>query len=193
MLFYLFFKLLFRFEVSGLENIPNKGAVVIASNHLSNWDPPVIGCPLPRMINFMAKEELFKIPVFGWVIRKFKAFPVRRDNADRAAIRAALDILAKGEILGIFPEGTRSKTGQLGDVGQGTAFIIARSGATVVPTALIATNKMFSLKGGFLPKIKVKFGKARTFAPDKADRQTLAQISGVIREEILRLQKESEN
>ncbi len=99
----------------------------------------------------MAKEELFKIPVFGWVIKKFKAFPVKRGNADRAAIRFAINLLEKGEILGIFPEGTRSKTGQLGEIGQGAALIIAKSGAAVVPTALIGTDKIFSIKKeGFL-------------------------------------------
>ena len=95
---YWLFRLAFRCRVSGIENIPPSCAVIVASNLICNFDPPVIGCHLPRRIHFMAKEELFRIPIFASVIRWLGAFPVKRGSAARNAVKRMLEILVAGQI-----------------------------------------------------------------------------------------------
>lgn len=137
-------------EVTGAENIPEQGPAIICANHLHWLDPVVIACYIPRQVHFMAKRELFEIPVFGQALRALGAFPVNRGKADRAAIRAALSVLEAGKILGIFPEGTRSTTGQLGDFFNGTALLALKSGAPVVPAAIAGSyrERRLSLRFG---------------------------------------------
>lgn len=160
--FSLLFSLAFRWQIIGTENIPPSG-VIIAANHISLWDPPVIGTAIPRRrICFMAKEELFANQIFGWIIAKLGAFPVKRASADRTAIRTALTLLENGGILGIFPEGTRSKDGKLGEPESGLALLAVKAGVPVIPTAIIGTNKIFS-KGCLFPKFKIVFGKPLLF------------------------------
>ena len=102
------FFVIFRLHVEGRENVPPKGAIIVAPNHKSDWDPPLIGVAFDtRIIHYMAKEELFKNPIFGWIIRQFGTFPVKRGAVDRTAIRQAIRELKAGNPLGIFPEGTR--------------------------------------------------------------------------------------
>lgn len=160
---YLFFKVFFRLEVIGKENIPLQGALVIASNHLSLLDPPLVGVAATRKVHFMAKQELF-VPIMGSIYRLLGAFPVRRGMADRNAIKHAIDLLKKEEVLAIFPEGTRSKTGELGKAEPGALMIAGKAMATIVPTAVFGTN--FQKKDSFLPKIKVVFGKPIYFPQD---------------------------
>jgi 1-acyl-sn-glycerol-3-phosphate acyltransferase len=127
----------FGVKVEGVENVPPTGPVLLCANHISNLDPPLLGAMIPRPISFMAKASLFKVPVLGLVISRYLgAFPVQRGTADRAALRTALQILAEGRVFGIFPEGTRSKTGELGQARTGVAFIAMKSGAPVVPVAI---------------------------------------------------------
>ena len=152
----LILKVFCRLRVEGLENIPAGGAV-IAPNHQSFWDIPLLGVVLPSRLHFMAKEELFRNPVFGWAIRTLKAFPVKRGAPDRTAIRYAVDLLTQGELLVIFPEGTRSKTGQLGEFEPGIGMIAMKAGTPIVPTAIIGTNGIFG-KGTFFPTITLRFG-----------------------------------
>jgi 1-acyl-sn-glycerol-3-phosphate acyltransferase len=138
-----YFKLFHRWQVSGVEHIPKQGAVILCANHISNFDPPLLGSPLERRVHFMAKAELFSIPVLGWAIRKLGAFPVRRGAGDRAALRTAFKLLEEGQVLVIFPEGTRSKTGEIEEGHSGAAVFALRSGATVVPAAIIGPIKLF--------------------------------------------------
>ena len=114
--FFFLFKLWLRLEVRGTEHIPARGPVVLACNHLSLLDPPVLGEAATRRIHCMAKEELFHNPIFGYIIRSLGAFPVRRGAADRNAIKHGMELLKRGEVVAVFPEGTRSKTGALGRV-----------------------------------------------------------------------------
>lgn len=180
-----FLRLFFRLHVSGLENLP-AGGVIVAPNHVSNFDPPVIGCALPRRIHFMAKEELFKTPIFRWIITNLCAFPVRRGTADRGAIRNTLSLLAAGEIVGIFPEGTRSKTGQLGKPEAGLAMIAAKAAVPVVPTAVFGTNKVFS-DGHILPQIRVVFGAPLYINPGRNDKEALEEFNAAVMQAISRL------
>ena len=106
------FRIFLRLRIEGAENIPKDGPLVIACNHLSLLDPPVLGTAATRKVHFMAKEELF-VPVLGDIYRLLGAFPVRRGGADRAAIKHGIDILESNQVLAIFPEGTRNKTDEL--------------------------------------------------------------------------------
>ncbi len=111
--FRLIFYTLFRTRVYGRENIPAEGAVILAANHASNIDPPLMASLIERPVSYMAKIELFENPIFGAAIRRCHAFPVKRGESDRGAIKAAVTVLKEGRVLGLFPEGTRSKTGEL--------------------------------------------------------------------------------
>ncbi|MGP4107419.1 lysophospholipid acyltransferase family protein [Virgibacillus sp. L01] len=132
---------LFRIKIIGKENVPSNGPVIICSNHISNLDPPVVGITSPRDIFFMAKGELFEKPFLGKLLLGIRAFPVKRGLKDRNALRKGLDILENGETLGLFPEGTRSKTGELGKPLAGAGFFALRSNATIVPCAIIGPYK----------------------------------------------------
>lgn len=142
-LFRWMFKLCFRFRAVGIENIPAEGPVILVSNHISNLDPPLLGSPLKRKVSFMAKKELFDIPVLSFLIHSFGAFPVKRDALDKQSIKTALNILKIGGVVGIFPEGTRSKTGQLGKGLPGAALFALRTDATVIPVAIIGPYRLF--------------------------------------------------
>lgn len=181
------FKVLFRLEVSGEDNIPKSGGAIIVSNHISLLDPPVIGVSLSRYIHFMAKEELFKNPMFRWLIVKLKAFPVRRGVADRAAIRTAINVLDSGDLLGVFPEGTRSKTGALGEPEPGVAMIAIKTGVPIIPTAIIGTGEFGSK---LLPKFKVKFGEPIVVDSKNNNRESMDQIGKTMMREISRLIEE---
>ncbi|MBG9793615.1 acyl-phosphate glycerol 3-phosphate acyltransferase [Paenibacillus dendritiformis] len=138
----LIYRLLFRLEASGTEHVPKDGGVVLCSNHISLLDPPAIGILLKRRIRFMAKAELFNIPVFGAAIKALGAFPVKRGGVGKETIRTAFQLLQDGDIMGIFPEGTRN-TGQAAAAKKGAAMIALRSGAAVVPVAIIGSYQLF--------------------------------------------------
>ncbi|HEX6971434.1 MAG TPA: lysophospholipid acyltransferase family protein, partial [Limnochordia bacterium] len=136
-------RLTFRVRVEGLENLPRQGSLILAANHASYIDPPLLGAATPRRLYFMAKRELFTIPLFGALIRRFGAFPVRRGALDRQAIRSALELLARGEAVVLFPEGTRHRSGGLLPGQQGVAMLASRSGAPIVPVGLVGTRRLF--------------------------------------------------
>jgi len=140
--FKLFYDWPYNLKIIGRENFPKEGPVIVASNHLSNNDPPIIGYSLPRHINFMAKEELFKNPIMSFIIRWLGAFPVKRGTVDKIAIRHSNRLLQAGKVLGIFPEGTRQRPGKLGRFHDGVASLALRTGVPVVPVALVGTAEL---------------------------------------------------
>lgn len=134
------YRIAFRFEAKGIENIPDEGGVLLCSNHVSLFDPPSVGIALERKVHFMAKMELFKIPVLGWLIRELGAFPVKRGGVSKESIKNSLKILREGKVMGIFPEGSRHSEGA---GKKGAASFALRTEATVVPAAIIGNYKLF--------------------------------------------------
>ena len=125
--------LFFPRTVKGWDNVPRKGAYILACNHISNLDPVVIGISTPRRLHFMAKAELFKQPFVGWWLRKLWAFPIKRGEADFRALKESLKWLKKGEPVLVFPEGTRRKEDKPVNPQPGTGFIALKSQAPIVP------------------------------------------------------------
>ena len=138
-----FFETVARWERVGMENIPAEGGFILASNHVASTDPPMLAAAmLPRWPKFMAKLELFqKRPLIGVLFAWAGAFPVRRFDADLAALREAERQLAAGEILGMFPEGHRSDNASLLEAHPGTALIALRSGAPIVPVGITGSEQ----------------------------------------------------
>ena len=139
-----FILFVFRLKVVGKENMPKTGGAVLAVNHRSNWDPVLAGLASPRQLSFMAKEELFKNPVFAKLISKLGAFPLKRGSGDVGAFKAAMKILANDGVMLIFPEGHRMKNGKRGRAGAGVAAIAQRGKAPVVPMYISGSYKWMS-------------------------------------------------
>lgn len=136
------YKMMFRLEAKGTDFVPKEGGVVLCSNHISLLDPPAIGIMLNRKVRFMAKAELFDVPLLGKIINNLGAFPVKRAGVGKETIRIALNLLRDGEIMGIFPEGTRNVDGAVA-AKKGAAMLALKSGAAVVPVAVIGEYKLF--------------------------------------------------
>jgi 1-acyl-sn-glycerol-3-phosphate acyltransferase len=145
----------FAVRVTGTENVPRDGGLVVAANHRSYLDPPLLGTWFPRTIHFMAKQELFKIFVLGSLIRTVHAFPVDRDRADVGAIRQALRIIKRGDVVGIFPEGRRNLAGEAQARG-GAVLLAATAHCPIVPVALV--NTQFAVRRLRASKVEVRIG-----------------------------------
>lgn len=159
------FRLWFGFEVHGDTTVPRTGAALIAVNHASYLDPPLVGAALHRPVAYLARKSLFRFAPFGWLIRRLNAVPVDREGATPAGIRTAIALLEAGVAVVVFPEGTRSPNGQLQPGKPGTGMIVLRTGAPVVPTRITGSFEAMP-RGAAFPrprKITVKFGPAMTF------------------------------
>jgi 1-acyl-sn-glycerol-3-phosphate acyltransferase len=145
-------------RISGVEHIPGEGAVILACNHQSNIDPFFLGVAAPRQIHFMAKAELWTVKLLGRLVDRLGSFPVRRGEADREAVRRALEVLGRGAVLGIFPEGHRQPSGRLASAQPGFALFSLRPGVTTVPVAVVGTNQILRGRRLRFPKVTVTFG-----------------------------------
>jgi 1-acyl-sn-glycerol-3-phosphate acyltransferase len=194
MIFWVVFHTLWPLKSSGGEYVPRKGAAVIVSNHLSLIDPFVIGYGANRVVSFMGKEELFQIPILGYIVRQLGAFPVDRARRDAASVRLALTVLKAGELLGMFPEGHRSTTGDMIAFHTGTARLASRTRSPIVPAAVVNTNHAMP-PGRFLrpARIKVRFGppfELTELYDNPKDEAALGRALATIREHIAALQGE---
>lgn len=132
-----FLRLYCRFRVSHLERVPAGGAAILACNHASYLDPPLLGCAVRgRMIRYMARDSLFRFPVMGWLLRQLGVVPLARERGDVGALRKGLKILKEGGLLAVFPEGTRSPDGEIRQAKAGIGFLVARAGVPVIPAHL---------------------------------------------------------
>ena len=159
-------RVLFRLEGRGMAHVPAKGPVLLVANHSSFLDPPLVGGMAPRPVSFMAKAELFRVPLLGALISRLNARPVRREGADTGALRASLRILQAGGALLVFPEGTRGPEGTLREPKAGVGMLAVLSGAQVVPVLIQGSGRAWP-RGQRLPrpaKVTVTFGPARVFA-----------------------------
>lgn len=179
----------FRVRVIGAENIPAGGAV-LSGNHVSYADPVLLWCGAPRQVHFMAKSELWKIGWVGWALDHLWAFPIRRGEPDRAAIQVATELLKRGEFVGIFPEGTRSKEG-MGEAQQGAAFIAMRAGVPIVPIGIAGTDRIRPKGQRFMrfPRVTMAIGEPITgqeFAElgrkERVEAMTGRVMEGIVRQ-----------
>jgi len=183
------FRIVTRFEIRGRENLPATGPIIAVCNHLNLIDPALhIISILPRDSIFMAKEELFRywpIPIFRILMDAAEAFPVRRRGTPEEreeAMRYAERVLAKGLVFGIYPEGTRSRSGKLKEAYHGTAIIALRSGASLIPVCIWGTEKLRGIGWLSHPKVTIEFGKPFTLPPieGKATEDQLKSLTNYI-------------
>ncbi len=135
------YRLLFRGRTAGNANVPMDGALVVVANHGSHLDPPLLGHALGRPVAFMAKAELFRVPILGPIIRACGAYPVARGASDREAIRTATDRLLEGWATGVFIDGTRQANGRVNDPQPGAALLAARAGVPLLPVAIVNSHR----------------------------------------------------
>jgi len=177
---YTIFKPWYRIEAIGVGNFPKEGGVLLCANHIHNFDPIVVGIMAPRPVHYMAKEEIFRVPLLGGIVRKCNAFPVKRGFSDREALRTGLKILKDGNVFGLFPEGTRSKTGEIGKGLSGAGFFALRTEAMVVPCAIIGPYKSFK-------RLKVVYGKPIDMDEMRKAKASADQVTELIMSEIHKL------
>ncbi len=135
------FRILFRGKTFGNSNVPQSGPLLVVSNHGSDLDPPILGHALGRPVSFMAKKELFSVPIISQIITACGAYPVRRGSSDREAIKTAINLLHQGSAVGVFLDGTRQSNGRVNNPMAGAALLSARSGADLLPVAIINSHR----------------------------------------------------
>lgn len=169
----------FRGRIYGAENVPLQGPLVVVSNHASDFDPPILSSCVGRPVAYMAKEELFNIPILKQGIELYGAYPVKRGAGDRSAIRAALACLEAGWATGVFLQGTRTLDARITEPKLGAALIAAKAKAPLLPVSLWGTEAIVQKKGSLLPRpvpVTVRIGQPID-APSSTDRQELEAVT----------------
>src|SRR5216683_6429529 len=186
------YKFYFGWRVYNPERVPLQGPVILASNHASYVDPPFVGAGLRRGINYLAREDLFRFPVVGWVLRNWNAVPVDRDGGGAVGLKAILDRLLAGGAIILFPEGTRSRDGKLQPARSGIGLTVIKSTAPVVPVRVFGTFEAYNRDLSFpRPRlVAVKFGEPMSFEHFRAEakvcsKDRLKQIYQQVADEIM--------
>jgi 1-acyl-sn-glycerol-3-phosphate acyltransferase len=166
-----------RLYIEGMDNLPRRGPVLVVGNHVGNVEPPLTGVFIPRLdVYYMGKSELFRHPILGWLFKRNHTFPVVRNSADRTALRFALQVLAQGHVLLVYPEGTRSWSGEARPPLGGAGFIARHSGAPIVPVASWGSEKVIP-QGAWLPRradVHLRIGKPFHLPATGRDDRTLS-------------------
>jgi 1-acyl-sn-glycerol-3-phosphate acyltransferase len=172
--FRLMYATYFRWRVFNPERVPLTGPVILASNHASFLDPPLVGSGLHRGINFLARESLFRFPGIGWLLRKWNSVPVDRDGGGAAGLRAILDRLLAGGAIILFPEGTRTLDGRLQPARSGVGLTVIKSNAVVVPVRVFGTYEAYGrhVKIPRPHQVSVKYGRPMMFKELRAEAKT---------------------
>jgi 1-acyl-sn-glycerol-3-phosphate acyltransferase len=175
--FRIFFRLFCRWEVYNPEHVPLTGPAILASNHASFLDPPLVGAAAPREINYLARETLFRFPVVGSILKSVNAVPVDREGGGAAGLRAIFDRLMNGGAIILFPEGTRSPDGNLQKAKSGIGLTVIKSEAPVVPVRVFGTFDALSRHHSFPRprKVAVKFGTPMDFAALRAEAKSCSK------------------
>lgn len=182
---YAFYKVAFRIKIEGIENIPNFEPCILAPNHISNFDAPLIYVMTKRDMNVMGKASIFKVPVLGSFLRYMGIYPVERNNKDMGAVKKSLTYLKQGNVLCIFPEGTRNGFAKGEPLHNGVAFLALAGKVPVIPVGINGKFKIFN-------KITVKIGKPISFEQYhgmKNAKEKFPEINEVILKEIQALLK----
>jgi 1-acyl-sn-glycerol-3-phosphate acyltransferase len=175
--FRLSFATYFRWRVHHADRVPMEGPVILASNHASYLDPPLVGSALGRTANYLGRESLFRYPLVGAIMRGVQAVPVDRDGGGGAGLKAILDRLLKGGAVLLFPEGTRTANGQLAGARSGIGLIVIKSTAPVVPIRVVGTYEAYGRHHKFPRprRVEVTFGVPLHFAELRAEAQTCSK------------------
>jgi 1-acyl-sn-glycerol-3-phosphate acyltransferase len=191
--FRIFYRIYNRWDLFNPENVPSTGPVILASNHASFMDPPLVGAATRREINYLARESLFRFPVLGSILKAVNAVPVDREGGGASGLRAIFDRLLKGGAIILFPEGTRTEDGSLRPAKSGIGLTVIKSEAPVVPVRVFGTFDAFSRHHSFPRpcKIAVKFGKALDFSRLREEARTctkprLKEIYQEVADEIMK-------
>ena len=179
------YKFVFKGHLLGAENIPQKDAFIMVSNHGSLLDPPLLGHALGRNISFMAKAELFKIPILGSVIKACGAYPVKRGIADKNTIKTACNKLSKNNCIGIFIDGTRQKDGRVNKPKQGAALLAFKNQKLLLPVAIVNSHRLIRFKFciPIFSKIVIKVGKP-VQPPQSSSKDDLNSVTMHLRDNI---------
>jgi 1-acyl-sn-glycerol-3-phosphate acyltransferase len=176
---WLYFKLFHNLKIRGIENIPQKEAFIVASNHVSNFDPILLGVASPRFLYYLAKEDLFKNRIVSWYLKCIRLVPIKRGGQSLKALKTAIKLLREGEPLVIFPEGTRALGDTLREAKKGLGFLVAKTRVPVVPCYVSGTEKALP-KGSAKPRhcpITVYIGKPIRFGDSAREEDRYTVIS----------------
>jgi 1-acyl-sn-glycerol-3-phosphate acyltransferase len=185
-LVWLYFHTFYKIDITGIGNIPDDGAI-ICPNHFNIWDPMLVAICIPRKVRFMAKYEAFRNPIVKFYLKDVGTYPVKRGEFDLASIKHTLKLLKQKELVGLFPEGTRIKSGMLGEANSGVAVFAIKSEKVVIPVAITGNYKFFT-------KLKITFGQPIDFVKYKKDKMTnddYYKLSQMVMENIDLLKKEN--
>ena len=179
------YKLVFKGDLIGRENIPQKGSFIMVANHGSLLDPPLLGHALGRNVSFMAKAELFRIPFLGFIIKACGAYPVKTGIADKNTIKTACEKLSNNNCIGIFIDGTRQKNGRVNNPKQGAALLAFKNQKLLLPVAIVNSHRLIRFKFciPLFSKIVIKVGKP-LLPPKSSSRDDLNSVTLQLQENI---------
>lgn len=177
------FLLLYAYKFKNAHNIPESGAYIVCANHLHAFDPLFIEMAVrPRHVSFLAKAELFKNTLLAKLFTAYKMIPIDRDKPELSSIKSVLSEIKKGNIVGIFPEGTRSKTGEMLEPKDGAAMFAVKTGVPILPARIEWIKRKF-----YFPKVVVTFGepfKCKELGFDLSEKDALSSVSREIMKRI---------